>query len=578
MTFQLKASLTSSRPFPVFCDILSLQFRPFRNTSLTHSRGPPRHARSVSGLAGVRFLADRGRRWVAVIPSPSTCRLTLQLPSRGGDIVHPVNPRTLLILTLCRPHLVSTHRSPDARSAVNDQARALQRVLQPSSLVPVGTGPSPDSIRALASVFGGAKGFVSHDVIVQLVRVEASVLTRRLYRLFPRHTLEDFLSALANVKHLRRLRTPRSAFATAAVLTEKEARLEFAFELYDLDGDGFVTEAELLEVVDKTMLGNAAKIASTLRVAMKVVGDGSDASENAFSNPVGVGTSTVSDHPRLDFQLFKKLAGRIPSVLFPAQTLYELLFEFGGGAKFVLDALRALEADTRYSLSRDGSGWAGPDSNGTPSVSGNTSPRSGSPGKGNGNGNRFVKTARDATRAVRERCAMMRKPELVKFLETLGMDLGLELMTFDELVDLAAAGALSTGRLAELPRQANGETQNSPLSSPSRRAQVRKPPGRQPRPARAPLSSTGNLADDLKQRSDDIIQGKYCAFPKSRHTVEARLRVTVYLYTLRSTPTLADSRLTLFFSNRRRVPRGAHGSGGCFGGDDQGRRRRGGRG
>ena len=203
-------------------------------------------------------------------------------------------------------------------------------------MVPVGTGPSPDSIRALASVFGGAKGFVSHDVIVQLVRVEATVLTRRLYRLFPRHTLEEFLSALANVKHLRRLRTPRSAFATAAVLTEKEARLEFAFELYDLDGDGFVTEAELLEVVDKTMLGNAAKIASTLRVAMKVVGDGSDASENAFSNPVGVGTSTVSDHPRLDFQLFKKLAGRIPSVLFPAQTLYELLFEFGGGLSLCL--------------------------------------------------------------------------------------------------------------------------------------------------------------------------------------------------------------------------------------------------
>ena len=75
-----------------------------------------------------------------------------------------------------------------------------------------------------------------------MVRLPRSVLTTRLYSLFPRHTLEAFLTTLANV-HARVAATPRSAVGTAKTLTEKEARLEFAFEVYDLDGDGVVTEA-----------------------------------------------------------------------------------------------------------------------------------------------------------------------------------------------------------------------------------------------------------------------------------------------------------------------------------------------
>ena len=134
------------------------------------------------------------------------------------------------------------------------------RVLQPST-----GSPTPESIRALVSLFGGTGGFVSHDTILAVVRLPRSVLTTRLYSLFPRHTLEAFLTTLANVHARVRLRTPRSAVGTAKTLTEKEARLEFAFEVYDLDGDGVVTEAELLEIVYETMKGNGAKIASTAR-------------------------------------------------------------------------------------------------------------------------------------------------------------------------------------------------------------------------------------------------------------------------------------------------------------------------
>ena len=47
---------------------------------------------------------------------------------------------------------------------------------------------------------------------------------------------------------------------------------------------------------------------------------------------------------------------------------------------------------------------------------------------------------------ARARCASLSKQTLSRFLEDIGMDLGLDLMDRDELADLAAAGALSTGR------------------------------------------------------------------------------------------------------------------------------------
>lgn len=336
-----------------------------------------------------------------------------------------------------------------------------------------GVTPSPESVRALASLFGGGTGFVSHDVILGLVRVPQSVLTNRLYSLFPRHTLEELFQLLANVKNRVRVRTPRSATTTAKTLTEKEARLEFAFELYDLDGDGLVTEAELVEVVHKTMKGNTAKMASTLRIAM----DEHDNNSNASS----------TDGPSFNFHEFKKLADRVPSLLFPVQTLYELLVEFGGNAGAVLSALRELDSSNRYRNSGSSSLSTSRNvSTGNLSTSRGGSQR-GSPRKTNSN-------ALDESEA-RKRCASMSKQSLVNFLETLGMNLGLELMSRDELVDLAAAGALSTGRTKELPEGVSGN--DSPRSSPrhSRKQSIR--------PARAPLAT--NLADTFADRASEIV-------------------------------------------------------------------------
>jgi hypothetical protein len=301
------------------------------------------------------------------------------------------------------------------------------RVLQPAT-----GSPTPESIRALANLFGGSGGFVSHDTILAVVRLPQSVLTTRLYSLWTRHTLEEFLATLANVHARVRLRTPRSAVGAAKTLTEKEARLEFAFELYDLDGDGFVTEAELLEIVDKTMKGNGAKIKSVLRVA-------SEACFNTLTSE-----ELRRDGPSFRFAEFKNLADRVPTLLFPAQALYELMRENAAHAETALRALRA------ESLCRGDSGIASSLASAT-HLAGRSRGHDGSPtahrNARNGQDLPFLLRGRVMSEGeARARCASLSKRTLSKFLEDIGMDLGLDLMEMDELADLAAAGALSTGR------------------------------------------------------------------------------------------------------------------------------------
>jgi len=300
------------------------------------------------------------------------------------------------------------------------------RVLQPAT-----GSPTPESIRALANLFGGSGGFVSHDTILAVVRLPQSVLTTRLYSLWTRHTLQEFLATLANVHARVRLRTPRSAVGAAKTLTEKEARLEFAFELYDLDGDGFVTEAELLEIVDKTMKGNGAKIKSVLRVA-------SEACAATLTSE-----ELRRDGPSFRFAEFKNLADRVPTLLFPAQALYELMRENAAHAETALRALRA------ESLCRGDSSLASSLASAT-HLAGRSRGHDGSPTALPPRGT--VKTFPSSGGHVmsegeaRAQCASLSKQTLSKFLEDIGMDLGLDLMDRDELADLAAAGALSTGR------------------------------------------------------------------------------------------------------------------------------------
>ena len=332
------------------------------------------------------------------------------------------------------------------------------RVLQPST-----GSPTPESIRALASLFGGTGGFVSHDTILAVVRLPRSVLTTRLYSLFPRHTLEAFLTTLANVHARVRLRTPRSAVGTAKTLTEKEARLEFAFEVYDLDGDGVVTEAELLEIVYETMKGNGAKIASTLRAASA-----------ACALPE---LELRENGPSFRFPEFRTLAERVPSLLFPAQALYELMRENATHAETALRALRA-RAQSEPSAS-SASLSAFPErpptmTNGSRQNTGKT--RRTVPVVPNGHVDTRMSEMSEGE--ARARCASLSAEALSSFLENIGMDLGLDLMDADELADLAAAGALSTGRAlpALTPETERGEREDdasrasredSPSSSPS---------------------------------------------------------------------------------------------------------------
>ena len=103
---------------------------------------------------------------------------------------------------------------------------------------------------------------------------------------------------------------------------------------------------------------------------------------------------------------------------------------------------------------------------------------------------------------ARARCASLSAEALSSFLENIGMDLGLDLMDADELADLAAAGALSTGRALpaltpETERtftrgdDARASREDSPSSSPSSSGRRAPPPRRRARASLAEAFAAG---------------------------------------------------------------------------------------
>ena len=249
------------------------------------------------------------------------------------------------------------------------------------------------------------------------MRVEASILTARLYALLgPRHTLEEFLNALANVAARVRVRTPPHAVSGARTLTDAEARLDFAFALYDLDGDGVVSRAEIAEIVDGTLRGNAKKVASVLRAALGEPGDEHYAASLSFAE-------------------FKRAAERAPGFLYPAFSAFEILREHAAHAAATLARLKDADEARRTSVA---TATGRPDratesSTAASTGGGGARPPKEPPGR---------EEALELFRALSER-------QLRDYLAGMGMDLGLDLMSKAELVDLAAAGALSSGALPD---------------------------------------------------------------------------------------------------------------------------------
>ena len=90
---------------------------------------------------------------------------------------------------------------------------------------------------------------------------------------------------------------------------------------YDLDGNGSLAAEEVVQLVTRTMGGNARTVNSTLR-AIGVLRDGQ--------------TSTLR---RLEFVL---MCEKAPNFMYPAFALQEALVRNGGGAGEALEALRAV--------------------------------------------------------------------------------------------------------------------------------------------------------------------------------------------------------------------------------------------
>ena len=288
--------------------------------------------------------------------------------------------------------------------------------------------PTPESIRALASLFGGTAG-CSTTPSWRWCACRGVSSRRACTRLPGAHA--------GGVR--RRWRT----CMRAAARPERRGHRE------DAHGEGGAArirvrgvrpgrrrrrdQAELLEIVYETMKGNARKIASTLRAASA-----------ACALPE---LELRENGPSFRFPEFRTLAERVPSLLFPAQALYELMRE---NAKHAETALRALRARAQSE----------PPSSASLSAFSETPPTRTNGSRRNARGTRHavpvVPNGHVDTRMseveARARCASLSAEALSAFLEEIGMDLGWTRWTRTSS-RTRAAGAPSTGRASRHARR-----------------------------------------------------------------------------------------------------------------------------
>ena len=365
------------------------------------------------------------------------------------------------------------------RRRARRQAECLAKVLHPT----LGGPPGLDAIHALSSTFGGPAGCVTQETMLAMLRIPETVLTRRFYVLLggrsrrsdhgggsmqsdgdgtaggggggegegtqsptggrrqrrsrdghnthvrrqARHaTLRQFLCALANLRARVPVRTPPAAVSHARSMPEREARLEFAFSLYDLDGDGRVSRAEVTNVVEQTMAGNEKKIASTVRAALRCEAEGN-----------GDGS--------LDLAAFARVEESAPGFLYPAFSLHEILMEYSAHAATAYSLLMSSPSrgGGRYAPGEDFADderaeTVGPDGY---RVGRGGAGASSSSRRGDGGG---VGDGELDPGEVTSRFAAMSTRQLKAHLVQRGMDYS-GCVDKLELVDLAVASALSTG-------------------------------------------------------------------------------------------------------------------------------------
>eukprot|EP01002_Notosolenus_urceolatus_P012046 NODE_4126_length_839_cov_7.137975_g3414_i0.p1 GENE.NODE_4126_length_839_cov_7.137975_g3414_i0~~NODE_4126_length_839_cov_7.137975_g3414_i0.p1 ORF type:complete len:211 (-),score=49.79 NODE_4126_length_839_cov_7.137975_g3414_i0:78-710(-) len=137
---------------------------------------------------------------------------------------------------------------PSSDLSANEKREALVE-LQSSS------GFSQDQIETLYNHFQRisslreADGLVSKDEFLDVLQAKSSVLLDRMFALFDKDSSGhiDFREFLVGLSIL-------------CDKGSKEAKLKFAFKMYDLDGDGFISKDELLKIVESCLFQNSLSL------------------------------------------------------------------------------------------------------------------------------------------------------------------------------------------------------------------------------------------------------------------------------------------------------------------------------
>lgn len=125
------------------------------------------------------------------------------------------------------------------------------------------TNFSPDEIRRLSKRFSkldtDKSGGISLDEIMALPELKSNPLVKRVYNIMDKDSngnvdLKEFMNAFSQVMEPCRDVNSTGPEPTARNSQFYEARLRFAFKVYDVDGDGYISRDDLFQAI-KIMVG-----------------------------------------------------------------------------------------------------------------------------------------------------------------------------------------------------------------------------------------------------------------------------------------------------------------------------------
>jgi len=179
------------------------------------------------------------------------------------------------------------------------------------------TAAKSDRDKALAALTAKFKkadtsgdGEINYKEFIHALRIEDTYLSKRLFHMFDEDesggvTLDELLDILSSYTR------------------NEKNRVDFAYSLYDNNGDGYIGADEIKKAVDVSFAGKSAGERKNARTKLAKI----------------LGTHDIDENVRLDFAQFKVVFHKFSNIWYPSMALYDTLCQFSQPAARMMKKL-----------------------------------------------------------------------------------------------------------------------------------------------------------------------------------------------------------------------------------------------